>query len=110
MALSFFLATILLGAGTRIVKTYRSAQYSLVKCFNHFVQSVVNARRQRGENPNTSVTAETRKSLQTARMVTKLYIAVALHLQIIRLLKRLMRRSTIKCSRDWGKAMTNFTR
>ena len=34
-----------------------------VKCFNNFVQSAVNARREGDENPNSSVVAETMKLL-----------------------------------------------
>ena len=38
-------------------------QYTPNKCFNSFVQSAVNTRRQGNENPNSSVVAETRKLL-----------------------------------------------
>ena len=37
--------------------------YTPVKCFNNFVQSAVNARREGDENPNSSVVAETMKLL-----------------------------------------------
>ena len=36
-------------------KIYRFVEYIPVKCFNKFVQSAVNARRERDENPNSSV-------------------------------------------------------
>ena len=44
-------------------KIHRFVQYAPRKCFNNFVQSAVDARRQRDENPNTSVVAETMKLL-----------------------------------------------
>ena len=44
-------------------KTYRFVENIPVKCFNKFVQSAVNARREGGENPNSSVVAETMKLL-----------------------------------------------
>ena len=44
-------------------KIYRFVEYIPVKCFNNFVQSVVNARREGDENPNSSVVAETMKLL-----------------------------------------------
>ena len=40
-------------------KIYRFVEYIQVKCFNNFVQSAVVARRERDENPNSSVVAET---------------------------------------------------
>ena len=44
-------------------KIYRFVEYTPVKCFNNFVQSAVDARRERDENPNSSVVAETMKVL-----------------------------------------------
>ena len=44
-------------------KIYRFVEYIPVKCFNKFVQSAVNARREGDENPNSSVVAETMKLL-----------------------------------------------
>ena len=44
-------------------KIYRFVEYTPVICFNKFVQSAVNARRERDENPNSSVVAETMKLL-----------------------------------------------
>ena len=44
-------------------KIYRFVEYILVKGFNNFVQSAVNARREGDENPNSSVVAETIKLL-----------------------------------------------
>ena len=38
---------------------YRFVEYAPKKCFNSFVQSAVDARRQGDENPNSSVVAET---------------------------------------------------
>ena len=44
-------------------KIHRFVQYTPRKRFNNFVQSAVDARRQRDENPNSSVVAETMKIL-----------------------------------------------
>ena len=44
-------------------KVHRFVQYTPRKCFNNFVQSAVDARRQGDENPNSSVVAETMKLL-----------------------------------------------
>ena len=44
-------------------KIYRFVEYIPVKCFNKFVQSAVNARREGDENPNSSVVGETMKLL-----------------------------------------------
>ena len=44
-------------------KIYRFVEYTPVKCFNSFVQSAVDARREGDENPNSSVVAETMKLL-----------------------------------------------
>ena len=40
-------------------KVYRFVEYIPVECFDKFVQSAVNARREGDENPNSSVVAET---------------------------------------------------
>ena len=50
-----------LDLGLVFKKIYRFGEYIPVKCFNNFVQSAVNARREGGENPNSSVVAETMK-------------------------------------------------
>ena len=42
---------------------HRLIQYTLLKCFNSFVQSTVNARRQGDENPHSGVVVETMKLL-----------------------------------------------
>ena len=44
-------------------KSYLFVQYSPTKCFNNFVQSSVNARREGDDNPNSSLVAETMKLL-----------------------------------------------
>ena len=44
-------------------KIHRFVEYTPKKCFNSFVQSAVDARRQSDENPNSSVVAETMKLL-----------------------------------------------
>ena len=48
--------------GLEGTKNHQFVQYTPKKCFNSFVQSAVNARRQ-DENPNSSVVAETMKIL-----------------------------------------------
>ena len=49
--------------GLQCTKIYRFVQYSPRKCFNNFVQSVVDARREGVENPLSGVVAETMKLL-----------------------------------------------
>ena len=44
--------------GLECTKTHQFVQYTPKKCFNGFVQSAVNARRQGDENPNSGVVAE----------------------------------------------------
>ena len=44
-------------------KIYRFVEYTPVKCFNKFVQSAVDARREGDENPNSSVVPESTKLL-----------------------------------------------
>ena len=54
-------ASIFLELGLVCKKIYRVVEYTPVKCFNIFVQSAVNARREGDENPNSNVGAETMK-------------------------------------------------
>ena len=49
--------------GLQCTKVYRFVQYLPRKCFNKFVQSVVDARREGDENPLSRVVAETMKLL-----------------------------------------------
>ena len=49
--------------GLVFTKIHRFVQYTPRKCFNNFVQSAVDARRQRDKNPSSSVVAETMKLL-----------------------------------------------
>ena len=49
--------------GLQCTKIYRFVQYTPRKCFNNFVQSVVDARREGDENPLSGVEAETIKLL-----------------------------------------------
>ena len=49
--------------GLQCTKAYRFVQYLSQKCFNKFVQSVVDARREGDENPLSGVDAETMKLL-----------------------------------------------
>ena len=48
-----------LSLGLKCTKIYHFVQYTPKKCFNNFVQSVVDARRVGDENPESSVVAET---------------------------------------------------
>ena len=52
-----------LNLGLKCTKIYCFVQYTPKKCFNKFVQLVVDARRVGDENPESSVVAETKKSL-----------------------------------------------
>ena len=52
-----------LNIGLVCKKIHRFVQYTPRKCFNIFVQSAVDARRQGDENPNSSIVAETMKLL-----------------------------------------------
>ena len=52
-----------LDLGLLCKKIYRFVEYTPVKCFYKFVQTAVDARRKRDENPNSSVVAETMKLL-----------------------------------------------
>ena len=52
-----FLLLCYLHLGLECTKIHRFVQNTLKKCFNSFVQSAVIARRQRDENPNSSVVA-----------------------------------------------------
>ena len=54
---------IYLDLGLASKKIYPFVEYTPVQCFNKFVQSAVNARREGHENPNSSVVAETMKLL-----------------------------------------------
>ena len=49
--------------GLKCTRIYRFVQYTPRKCFNTFVQSVVDARRGGDENPDSGVVAETMKLL-----------------------------------------------
>ena len=49
--------------GLVCTKKHRFVEYTPRKCFNSFVQSALDARRQGDENPNSSVVAETMKLL-----------------------------------------------
>ena len=53
-------------------KTHRFVQYTPRECFNNFVQSAVDARRQGDENPNSSVVAETMKLLANSSYVCQI--------------------------------------
>ena len=49
--------------GILCTKVYRLVEYTPVKSFSNFLQSVVNGRRQEDQNPNYITTAETMKLL-----------------------------------------------
>ena len=52
-----------LSLGLTCTKIYRFVQHTPKKCFNNFVQSVVDARRVGDEDPESNVLAETMKLL-----------------------------------------------
>ena len=52
-----------LSLGLKCTKIYRFVQFTPTKCFNNFVQWVVDARRAGDENPDSSAVAETMKLL-----------------------------------------------
>ena len=52
-----------LNLGLQCTKIYRFVKYTPRKCFNNFVQSVVDARREGDENPHSEVVAEAMKLL-----------------------------------------------
>ena len=56
-------------------------EYTLVKCFNNFVQSTVNARRQEMRMQTPVLSQKLWSCLQTARTITNFKIAVAFQLQ-----------------------------
>ena len=57
------LFNVYLELGVQCTKIYRFVQNSPRKCFNNFVQLVVEARRERDESPLSGVVAETMKLL-----------------------------------------------
>ena len=63
MEQSLHRCSFLFGFGTRLQKNYRFLQYTPMKCFNNFVQSLEIAGREGDENPKRSVVAETMKLL-----------------------------------------------
>ena len=57
-------------------KIHQFIQYTPKKCFDNFVQSAVDARRQGDKNTNASVVAKTMKLLANISMAIKSWIAV----------------------------------
>ena len=68
--LNFPLLLLYLQMGLFSTKLHHFVEYTPRKCFNSFVQSVLDARRQSDKNPNSGVVAETMKFL--ANQITKL--------------------------------------
>ena len=62
--------------GLEWTKIRQFVQYTPKKCFSSFVQSAVNARRQRDEKPNSSVVAETMKFSANSSYGTRSWIVV----------------------------------
>ena len=58
--------------GLQRTKIYRFVQYLPRKCFNKFVQSVVDIRGEGDENPLSGVVAETKKLLSNSSYVYKI--------------------------------------
>ena len=63
MVLSLLLCFYFIQLGLVCKKIYRFVEYTSVKCFDNFVQSAVDVRREGDGNPNSSVVAETMKLL-----------------------------------------------
>ena len=57
--------------GLECTKIHQFVQYTPKKCFNSYVQSAVDARRQGEENPNPNVVAETMKPLANSSFGTR---------------------------------------
>ena len=68
-------------------KIYGFVEYIPVKCFNNFVQSAVNARREGDKNPNSSVVAETMKLLANSSYGYQIMVVVATLSQNIRTMR-----------------------
>ena len=86
--------------GLQCTKIYRFVQYSPRKCFNNFVQSVVDARREGDENPLSGVVAETMKLLGIPPMDIRSWIDRDIQSQNISTMKKLIRQSMNHCLRD----------
>ena len=77
-----------------ITKTHHLLEYTLKNCFNSFVQSEVDARRQGDENPNSSVVAERMKLLanssyghqiiESSRHIATKYISDKKHKRLLK--------------------------
>ena len=86
---------------TSMQKNHRFVEYIPVKCFNKFVQSAVNARREGDENPNSSVAAEALKWLANSSTAIQLYTVVATLSQTTRAMRKHIGLSTQNCSSVW---------
>ena len=83
--------------GLQCTKIYRFVQYSPRKCFNSFVQSVVDSRREGDENPLSGVVAETMKLLGNS---SHGYQIMDRSRQNIWTMKKPIRQSMNHCLRD----------
>ena len=91
-------------------KVHHFVRHTPKKCFNSFVQSAVNARRQGDENPNSSVVAETIKCLANSscgyQIIDRSRYTVRKYLSDKKLTVQLL----INFSSDTTSSLINFTR
>ena len=87
---------IYLELGIHYTTKHRFVEYTPRKCFNSFVQSSVNARRQGEEKPNSSVVAETMKlvannsfgyqNMDCSRQTVLKYLSDEKHMQLVKII------------------------
>ena len=99
--------------GLLCTKIHRIVEYTPAECSNIFAflcnpLPMVVVKRTR--TPNPVLLQKVWVYLQTAHVAISLRIAVAIQFESLRMIKRQMQRSTIKCSRAWGMSATNITR
>ena len=95
--------------GLECTKIYQFVQYTPKKCFNSFVQSAVNARRQGDENPNSSVVAETMKLLANSSYGYQIMDRSRHTVTCIWTMKRLTVQLIINFSSDLTSSLMNCT-
>ena len=86
---------------------YRFAEYTPVNYLRFLLKSAVNTRHHENKNPNSTILAEILMWLANSSYAIKLWIAVALQLQGVWMMKRHMQRREKKISRDWDLWATN---
>ena len=91
-------------------KIYRLVEYTPLKCFNNFVLSAANCRRQGFKNPNSIVAAETLQLLANSsygyRIIDRSRNSITRFMDD----EKTHAATNKKCLRDWDISTTNFTR